>query len=169
VVHKKGHKPIFKEGKPEYGDGLEMLSEVGDPSMVYQSLVDEGYETGVYTIPEGAADPGPLFPGASYSFTIEANVGDYLSFASMLGKSNDLFFAPGDMGIRLFKGTTAISGDITGQVMLWDAGTELNEYPGAGINQGPGGVDESENVMTVNDGLPWPDVPEVIRVTIMPF
>ncbi len=166
VVHKKGFKPIFKEGKPEYGNGLEMLSEVGDPATVYQSLADEDYETGVYNTPDGAAGPGPLFPGESYSFTFEANVADYLSFASMLGKSNDLYFAPGDMGIRLFKGVTPISGEITGQVMLWDAGTEMNEYPGAGINQGPGGDDVTENVMIVNDGLPWPDVSQVIKVTI---
>jgi hypothetical protein len=166
VVHKKGYKPIFKEGKPQYGNGLEMLSEVGDPSTVYQSLIDEDYETGVYNTPDGAAGPGPLFPGESYSFTFEANVADYLSFASMLGKSNDLFFAPGDMGIRLFEGTTPVSGDVTSQIMLWDAGTEVNEYPGAGIHQGPGGVDQTENVMTVNDGFTWPEVSQVIKVTI---
>ena len=169
VVHKHGQKPIFKEGKPEYGNGLEMLSEVGDPTMVYESLQAEGYETGVYNTPEDEINAGPLFPGETYSFVFEANVGDYLSFASMLGKSNDLFFAPSDMGIRLFNGTTPVSGDITGQVMLWDAGTEANEYPGAGINQGPGGDDVSEDVMIVNDGLPWPEVPQVIKVTIMPM
>jgi hypothetical protein len=166
VVHKKGFTPIFKEGKPQYGNGLEMLSEVGDPSTVYQSLVDEDYETGVYNTPDGAAVPGPLFPGESYSFTFEANVADYLSFASMLGKSNDLFFAPGDMGIRLFEGTTPVSGDVTSQIMLWDAGTEMNEYPGAGIHQGPGGDDVTENVMIVNDGFNWPQVSQVIKVTI---
>jgi hypothetical protein len=166
VVHKKGQKPIFKEGKPEYGNGLEMLAEVGDPTSVYTSLLDEKYESGVYNTPEGAAGAGPLFPGETYSFTFDANVGDYLSFASMLGKSNDLFFAPGDMGIRLFTGTSPISGEVTSQVMLWDAGTEVNEYPGAGLHQGPGGVDETGNVMTVNDGFTWPEVSQVIRVTI---
>jgi hypothetical protein len=167
VLHKKGQKPIFKEGKPEYGEGLEMLSEVGDPSGVYNSLVEEGYEAGIYNTPDGASGAGPLFPGESYTFTVEANVGEYLSFASMLGKSNDEFFAPGDMGIRLFNGNQAIDGDITSQILLWDAGTEINEYPGAGIHQGGGETEENNNVMVLKDGFNWPEVPQVIQVTIM--
>lgn len=167
VVHKKGQKPIFKEGKPEYGNGLEMLSEVGDPTGVYQSLMDLGYNTGVYNTPLGEGSPGPLFPGQSYTFTVEAKVGEYLSFGSMLGKSNDLFFAPDDMGIRLYHGATPLSFDATDQIKLWDAGTEVNEYPGAGINQGAGeGTVESKNVMVVNDQFHWPDVSQVIKVTI---
>ena len=50
--------------------------------------------------------------------------------------------------------------------MLWDAGTEVNEYPGAGIHQGPGDNQESENVMQVNDSFTWPQVSQVIKVTI---
>jgi len=167
VIHKHGEKPIFESGMMDDGDGLESLSEVGDPSALYASLMDEGYNTGVYNTPEGSDGPGPLFPGESYTFTIDAKAGDYLSFASMLGKSNDLFLAPDDMGIRLFHGTTALEGDITSEVMLWDAGTEVNEYPGAGIHQGPGGIDESENVSYPDDGFMWPSADQVIRVTIM--
>ena len=167
VVHKKGQKPVFKEGKTDYGEGLEMLSEVGDPTGVYNSLIAEGYDAGVYNTPDGASGPAPIFPGESYTFQVKANVGDYLSFASMLGKSNDEFFAPSEMGIRLFNGKTAISGDITSRIMLWDAGTEVNEYPGAGIHQGPGGVDEMQPVSAPDDGYMWPDVGQVIKVTIM--
>ncbi len=168
VVHKHGQKPIFKEGKPDYGEGLEMLSEVGDPTGVYNSLAADGYDAGVYNIPDGATDPAPLMPGQSYTFVVHAKPGEYLSFASMLGKSNDEFFAPGDMGIRLFNGATGISGDLTSQIMLWDAGTEVNEYPGAGIHEGGnGGVDESEDVMLINDGFHWPDVGQVIKVSVL--
>jgi archaellum component FlaF (FlaF/FlaG flagellin family) len=166
VLHKKWQKPIFAEGELDYGEGLEMLSEVGDPTGVYNSLIDKGYETGVYNTPTGAGGPGPLFPGESYSFTFEAHAGEYLSFASMLGKSNDEFFAPGDMGIRLYNGNHAINGDITSQIKLWDAGTEINEYPGAGIHQGAGETEESKNVMVLNDDFTWPEVSQVIRVTI---
>ena len=166
VLHKQGQRPIFTDGKPDYGEGLEMLSEVGDPTTEYNSLLGNGYETGVYNIPDGAASPAPIFPGESFTFDIDAHPGDYLSFASMLGKSNDLFFALGDKGIRLFDGNKPISGNITDEVRLWDAGTEVNEYPGAGIHQGPGGVDESENVMVVNDEFVWPVASQVIRVTI---
>ena len=126
-----------------------------------------GYETGVYNTPDGASGAGPLMPGQTYSFVFQAKVGDYLSLASMLGKSNDEFFAPDDMGIRLFNGSNPISGDITSKIMLWDAGTEVNEYPGAGIHEGGnGGVDEMNPVMLLNDGFTWPDVSQVIKVTI---
>ena len=162
VIHSKGDKPIFKENKPDYGEGLEMLAEMGDPSVVYESLMAKGYNTGVYNTKVTPSE-GPLMPGEKYTFTFEANVGDYLSFSSMLGKSNDLFFSPGDMGIRLFKGTTPIIGDLTGQVMLYDAGTEVNEYPGA---QTQANTDENGNVRLVDDGLPWPDPSKVIKVTI---
>jgi hypothetical protein len=40
-------------------------------------------------------------------------------------------------GIELFKDGKAISGDITGQMMLWDAGTEVDQEPGIGSDQGP--------------------------------
>ena len=166
VVHKKNNKPLFTEGEPDYGMGLEQLAEMGDPSVLAASLMAAGYESGVYNTPDGAAEPAPLFPGDSYTFTIEGHAGEYLSFASMLGKSNDLFFAPGEMGIRLFEKTNAVDGNITSRVMLWDAGTEPNEYPGAGIHQGPGGTDENGNVRLVNDGFTYPDVNQMIEITI---
>jgi hypothetical protein len=167
AIHKQGQKPIFKEGKLQYGNGLETLAETGDPSLVYESLEAEGYQTGVQAVPDGGSGAGPIFPGESFTFSFEANVGDYLSFASMLGASNDEFFAPSDMGIRLFNGSMPIAGEITGLVYLWDAGTEVNEYPGAGINEGPGtDIQESQPVMKLNDPFHWPSVPQVVRITI---
>lgn len=166
VVHKKGEKPIFKEDKPDYGEGLEALAETGNPAMLYESLSTSGYNTGVFSVPEGKEDAAPLFPGESYTFSFEARVGEYLSFASMLGKSNDEFLAPGDMGIRLFEGVTPITGEVTGYVMLWDAGTEINEYPGAGIHQGAGETLEHENVTYPDDGYSWPDAASVLKVTV---
>ncbi len=166
VVHKKGFKPIFKYGKKDYGKGLEMLAEMGDPSTLAASLMAEGYTSGVYNTPDGATSPAPIFPGESFSFTVDAKAGEYLSFASMLGKSNDLFFAPDDMGIRLYNGRESKRGNVTWEVKLWDAGTEPNEYPGAGIHQGPGGTDENGKVMIVHDRFRYPDVYRMIRVSI---
>ena len=56
----------------------------------------------------------------------------------MNGQSNDEFYAPDEKGIALFdsKGTP-VSGDITEKLILWDAGTEVNEELGIGPNQGP--------------------------------
>ena len=47
--------------------------------------------------------------------------------------------------------------------MLWDAGTEVNEYPGAKTS-----ADEVEggNVRQLDDGFPWPAASKVIKVTI---
>ena len=56
----------------------------------------------------------------------------------MFVQSNDWFFAPGPDGIALFDADgNPISGDITSQVFLWNAGTEVDEEPGIGPNQGP--------------------------------
>ena len=68
-----------------------------------------------------------------------------------------------------------MSGDITSQYILWDAGTEVNEEPGFGPNQAPRqsapntGVDENGVVTPVNDGkYVYPKVSDVIKVTITP-
>ena len=55
--------------------------------------------------------------------------GQSLSIASMLGASNDIFFSTGDEGIKLSNGDDPK--DLTHFIELYDAGTEVNEYPGA--------------------------------------
>ncbi len=70
------------------------------------------------------------------------------------------------MGIGLYDGRESKRGNVTWEVKLWDAGTEPNEYPGAGIHQGPGGTDENGKVMIVHDRFRYPDVYRMIRVSI---
>jgi hypothetical protein len=111
-------------------------------------------------------------PGNSYEFTFEAEEGDYLSLATMLVHSNDLFFSPSEAGVPLFTGGTAFSGDITSNIMLYDAGTEVNELPGVGLHQPArlnGGDDENGNVHIVNDGFSYPAVSSVVKITITPM
>ena len=91
----------------------------------------------------------------------------------MFVQSNDLFYAPNGMGIKLFnQNGSPVVGDITSQIIFWDAGTEMNELPGFGLNQAPRqsgpdtGADENGTVRLVNDGFNYPSVSEVIRVTI---
>jgi hypothetical protein len=55
----------------------------------------------------------------------------------MMGQSNDWFYAPAESGILLFKNGNPISGDITSEIILWDAGTEVNQEPGIRPDQGP--------------------------------
>ncbi|MCY1720551.1 spondin domain-containing protein [Prolixibacteraceae bacterium Z1-6] len=157
VLHDKKDMPLFTEGMPDYGLGLETLAETGNPGPLYESLMAAGYETGFQTGPNAP----PIFPGEMLSFTIEGHVGQSLSIASMLGVSNDIFFSTGEEGIKLSNGDDPK--DLTHFIELYDAGTEVNEYPGA---QTQANTVENGNVRVVNDGMPWPDPSNIIKVTI---
>lgn len=174
AVHS-GATPLFMAGQADQGLGLEALAEDGDPSGLAAALAGNSaaIHSGVFTTPDGADGPGPLFPGSSYSFTFEAAPGERLSFATMFVQSNDLFFAPDEMGIALFDDEgKPLSEDVTDAVLLWDAGTEVNEEPGVGPNQAPRqagpntGEDEMGVVRLVDDGYSYPDVDDLIRVTV---
>lgn len=173
AVHSSGM-PLFKNGSKDMDEGLEALAEDGDPSNLISAVMAKSFvkSSGVFNTPEGASAPGPLMPGNSYSFSFTATTSDYLSFATMLVQSNDLFFAPGDGGMPLWKNGNVMNGDVTDYMELWDVGTEMNEAPGIGPNQpmrqaGPNtGNVESMNVMMVNDGYTYQDVNNNIRVTV---
>jgi hypothetical protein len=131
--------PIFSAGKKDRGKGLEAQAEDGDPSMLAKSLKGAkgiGAVT-LFNTPAGAMSPGPITPGTAYEFTISAIPGERLSMTLMMGQSNDWFYSPAESGIELFKNGKAISGDITAQLMMWDAGTEVDQEPGIGSEQGP--------------------------------
>ena len=169
-VAQRGGTPLFTAGRPDRGHGLEALAEDGNPAGLAANL---RRNSGVFATPVGADGPGPLTPGSAYEFTFVARPGDRLSFATMYVQSNDLFLAPGDTGIALFTNDRQpISGDITDQIELWDAGTEVNEEPGVGANQAPRqaaantGADEGGTVRLVDDGFTYPAVSDIVRITI---
>ncbi len=131
------------------------------------------FGSGVYNTPVGAGGPGPLTPGNAYEVTFGATPGQSLSFAIMMVESNDLFFGPDGQGITLFDGMTPIEGDVTSQVMLWDAGTEENQEPGVGSNQpfrqsgaNTGTADSDNTVRVVNDAFTYPAVDAMIAATL---
>jgi hypothetical protein len=167
--------PLFSAGQADRGDGLEALAEDGDPSALAAAVASQAgvSASGAFNTPVGETDPGPLPPGGAYEFTIVAVPGDTLSFATMFVQSNDLFYAPDGTGIALFNSDgTPVSGDVTGQVQLWDAGTELNQEPGVGPDQAPRqagpntGPDENGVVQIVSDEFTYPVTAATIRVTI---
>lgn len=171
AVHDNTVNPIFDNNAADKGEGLEELSEDGLPSKLAMALASKAGvgQSGIINTPMGASEPGPLMGGQSYSFTFEAEEGDYLSFATMLIHTNDLFFAFGEQGIPLFANGTPNTGDFTAEVDLWDAGTEVNEYPGAGNAQparGMGGVDENGNVRIVNDDFMYPATNQLMKITV---
>ena len=145
-------------------DSLAIYDEVWNPDAVVQ----------VFNTPVDSAGPGPALPGAAYEFSFMAAPGQNVSFATMFVQSNDLFYGPADTGLPLFdEEGNALEGDITEDLFLWDAGTELNEVPGEGPNQAPrqagpdtGDPDTLTTVRLVNDGLEYPANSEVISATL---
>lgn len=121
-------------------DSMKSAKKDGPPKGMFKVTIENVSETydffqsGVFNTPDGADSPGPLLPGSSYSFSFYASKGHKLSFATMFVKSNDLFYAPSHEGLDLFNGNNPVTGDITSAIILWDAGTEVNEEPGNGPN-----------------------------------
>lgn len=178
---------LFTAGRFDKGRGLEALAEDGNPEELYSSLKKSRIVSsfGVFNTPVGDAGPGAATPGKAYEFTVTAAPGDRLSFATMFVQSNDLFYAPRGHGIPLFlRGRRPISGDVTRFVKLWDAGTEVNQEPGIGLDQAPRqegpdtGETERKRILPVyvqgylghsdSEMFKYPSTNEVIKVTITP-
>ena len=167
--------PFFTNGAADRGDGLEAIAEDGAAGELATALDDQpGIATSAaFDTPVGAEEAGAIGPGGAYEFTVTATPGSNLSFVTMFVPSNDLFFAPGEAGIALFDADgNPISGDVTDQINLWDAGTEVNQEPGVGADQvqrqaGPNtGADEGGVVVPVADEFTYPAIEDVILVLI---
>jgi hypothetical protein len=176
VIHSGSANPLFTGGKLDDGQGLELLAETGNPSKLAGALAGKSgiVSVGADARPVGTDADGPLTPGQSYEFQISAQPGKLLSIAWMFGQSNDLFYS-NDRPIALFNAAgKPKSGEMTAQLSLWDAGTEVNEEPGLGPNQGPrqampdAGTTESHGIALVRDRYSYPSTGTVLRLTITP-
>jgi hypothetical protein len=175
AIHTGAANPIFTGGQPAPGNGLEQLAETGNPEGLVKSLSAASGVTavGANALPIGDTAEGPLTPGKAYEFEVAASPGQTLSIAWMFGQSNDLFYS-NDRPIALFAGGKPVSGDMTTQMSLWDAGTEVNEEPGLGPNQAPrqaspdAGTTEQQAVAHVRDRFKYPRTGQVLRLTITP-
>lgn len=203
AVHEQGFQ-VFTVGQPA-GEGIETVAEDGFPASMLggnplppapeRDLVDilQG-EDGVRSVsamanPGGnvpALEPAPNGDGESVTFTIEALPGDMLSLAAMYVQSNDYFFGFDQAGIPLFdSNSNPVSGDISGQIILYDAGTEVDEEPGVGPTQKPRQAPDAEDVGEdeggvvqiivgpgedggTDEGNTYPGAAQIIRVTITP-
>ena len=155
--------------------GIEAMAEDGNPAALgAEVLAKGGFRTAdAFTTPVGDNTPGPLFPGRKYEFDVTAVHGERLSFVTMLVQSNDIFFGTDRNGIELFPQDNPLDGIVTDQVMLWDAGTEVNGRPGIGRFQLPRqlanntGPDEGGMIRLLDDTeFTYPAVDQVIRVTV---
>jgi len=132
-----------KEGHPG-GGGAQIATLTVENVLHAQPLV----ESGTF---QGTGSPALILPGQSVTITFSAAKGEALSFATMYGWSNDLFFAPANPGIMAYDADgNPVEGDVSTQVKLWDNGTRINQQPGATVTH-PGAAD-SKNITEV-DGL----------------
>jgi hypothetical protein len=98
---------------------------------------------------QGTGSPALIQPGQSVTIQFSAAKGEAISFATMYGWSNDLFFAPANPGIQVYDSLgNPIQGDVSAQIKLWDNGTRVEQTPGPNVNHP--GVAESKNITQVN-------------------
>ena len=185
AVHQEDVMPLFTSGEPDRGEGLEAIAEDGNPAQLGESLMGvEGVgASAVFNTPAGADAPGPIGPGGSYEFTVAAKPGYNLSLATMFVQSNDLIYTFEDNGLPLFmEDGTPKSGDVTDYVLLYNVGTEVDQFPGAGLDQvirqmAPDtGADENgvlsrltaDGKTPAADGFVYPPTNTVIKVTVTP-
>jgi hypothetical protein len=138
--------PVFltsckKEGHP--GGAAPQIETVTVENVLQsQPLV----ESGTF---QGAGSPALIHPGESITINFSAAKGEALSFATMYGWSNDLFFAPANPGIKVYDNSgNPIEGDVSSEIKLWDNGTRINQKPGASVSH-PGTAD-NQNIAEVN-------------------
>lgn len=177
AVHAAGW-PVYRPGTPTpFVSGLEALAEDGNvrPMQPYLERHPDVVESGIFYKPAGSDTDAELWPGVVFEFRLSADPGDKLSFATMLMQSNDIIYGPRDGRIDLFDGDgQPISGDVTGLLGIFDAGTEVNEDPRTGPNVGLNqsglntGADEEAAVRPPEDGFAYPAPGRVLKVTVRP-
>jgi hypothetical protein len=164
---------LFRDGK-KADPGLEAQAEDGNPEVLFKKYLTKigGVHLGTFTKPVGSEMPSPIFSGGAYEFTFTATEGSSLDLTTMFGQSNDLFYAPAK-AIELFDDNgQPVTGDITDKFELWDAGTEVNQAPGIGADQGPRqkgpntGAAENGVVHLVKDAFTYPETKNVLRITV---
>lgn len=169
--HKKMY--FFDEGQKASPE-LEAQAEDGNPELLSKKLLTKvgSIFLGIFNTPVGTDKPGPLLPGGVYEFSFKAEEGMRFNLIAMYGQSNDLFYAP-KQALELFDSAgKPFAGEITDQLVLWDAGTEKNQAPGVGDEQAPRqkmanfGAAEGGLVGMVKDGFKYPNTREVLKVTI---
>ncbi|MEM9195369.1 MAG: spondin domain-containing protein [Myxococcota bacterium] len=159
---------LFQSGMPDPGQGLEAIAEDG----MAMGLVDAlGTVDGVSSA--GAIGTMPIGPGGMFTAEFTASPGDRFSFATMVVPSNDLIFAFDPAGIELFDAAgMPVSGEMSAMLQIWDAGTEIDQFPGVGLDQvhlqpmPNTGADDPDSNVRVYAGGNFPAASELLNVTI---
>ena len=158
VVYQGEKNPIYELGKNDPGMGLKDLAQKGNASKLQESLKKMKGVKGIYI-----AGTAPVGPGQKVMTQYKAGDGDKLAFVTMFGFSNDWFYA-NEQAL-----SAKLSGDITNKTALFDSGTGVDQYPGAGNRQALfGGTPQAENkpISKVGTTFPVPPVNKVLKITI---
>lgn len=143
----------------------------GDKASIFSienvTTVKDFVQSGTF---EGEGETGDVIaPGESVTIKFNAAKGQSLMFATRYGYSNDIFFAPENPGIALYKADgTPITGDVSASVKLWDNGTRVNVKPGPTIDH-PGAAENGKVTMingTDNQGITYPEASALMRLTL---
>ncbi|MGF1728792.1 spondin domain-containing protein [Photobacterium kasasachensis] len=130
---------LFEIGQPS-SNPLEVMAEGGDNSNLLAESANNG------NVGYSVSGTGVILPGASdsVSLTIDTNVAQQLSVASMLVNTNDGFVGETQLDI----GSLAIGESLNMNMAIWDAGTEANNESAATI---PGPAAGGEGYNSVRD------------------
>ncbi len=171
VVYNGIDNPIFNSGEKDRGEGLKELAQQGDASGLAAYLETVEGVKDVYVLAE--ENSTVLLPkigdqvGGSVTQALNISTGDRLAIATMYGFSNDWFFASVNDGVD-----ATVKGDISSSIALFDNGTAVNQFPGAGITQfnlAGTPLDESAVIQVVpnpNSFTTLPPITDIIRVTL---
>lgn len=158
VVYRGDKNPMYELGKTDNGMGLKDIAQFGNVAKLQNSLKSLPNVKGVYV-----AGNAPVAPGSKVTTNFNAEPGDKITYATMFGFSNDWFYA-NEQSID-----ANTKGEISSKTSLFDSGTGIDQYPGAGNHQALfGGTPqiESKIISKVGTQYPVPAVQNVIKVTI---
>lgn len=158
VVYSGNQNPIYQSGQLDSGNGLKEVSQTGNVMKLQTTLKAMPNVKGVYI-----AGNAPLAPGSKMMTSFSFTPGDKMAYVTMFGFSNDWFYANEQ---SIDAGTT---GDLTSKTTLYDSGTGVNQYPGAGNRQSLfGGTPQAESIVISKVGTqyPVPAVQNVLKVTV---
>jgi hypothetical protein len=171
VVYNGIDNPIYKNGELDRGQGLTAIAQKGNADTLAAFLKGKPGIKAVYVLP--APTTKVLLPqiggqqGGVVSQQLSVSAGDRLAIATMYGFSNDWFFASAANGVDATQ-----KGDISSSINLFDDGTAINQFPGAGITQfnlAGTPLKTSQPISLVpnpNAFTTLPDITGIIKVTL---
>ena len=139
---------------------IEVIPTNNEPAEFLVSVqnISSGKKYAVHTFPD-------IQPDNSVSIMVNAPIGTKFSFISKLKHSNDVFFAPPQIGIPLYSNNIPIpSGtEVNSQVKLWDCGIFKNTDL---VASAPDPINIVSQVGVNKDGFYYPDINQMISVVV---